>query len=45
MAQSISRTFDVRQLQMLMDFTNVPFMTQQLLFAVLFGPEESPEKP
>jgi hypothetical protein len=37
----ISRTFDTGQMQILTNFTNIPFMTQDLLFGVLFGPEES----
>jgi hypothetical protein len=37
----ISRTFDTGQMQILTNFTNIPFMTQNLLFHVLFGPEES----
>jgi hypothetical protein len=41
MAQSISRNSDTRQLQILTNFTNVLFMTQKLLFGVLFGPQES----
>jgi hypothetical protein len=41
MAQLISRTFDTDQLKILTNFANVPFMTQKLLFSVLFGPEES----
>ena len=41
MMQLISRTFDTGQLQILTNFTTVPFMTQKLLFDVLFGPEES----
>jgi hypothetical protein len=40
MTQLISRDFDIRQLQILTNFTIVPFMTQTLLFGVLFGPEE-----
>ena len=37
----MSRTFDNGQLQILINFTIVPFMTQKLHFGVLFGPEES----
>jgi len=37
----MSRTFDNGQLQILINFTFVPFMTQKLHFGVLFGPEES----
>jgi hypothetical protein len=40
-AQLISQTIDTAQLQILMNFTSVPFMTQKLLFGVLYGPEES----
>jgi len=40
MAQLI-RTFDAHQLQILMNVTSAPFMTQKLLFDVVFGPEES----
>jgi hypothetical protein len=35
------KPYDTRQLQILTNFTNVPFMTQKLLFGVLFNPEES----
>ena len=41
MAQLMSRTFDTGQLQILINFTIVPFITQKLHFGVLFGPEES----
>jgi len=41
MAQLISRTLDTGQLQILMNFTSVPFMTKTLLFGVLYGLEES----
>jgi len=37
----MSRTFDNGQLQILINFTIVPFMTQKLDFGVLFGPEKS----
>jgi hypothetical protein len=37
----VSRTFDAVQLQTLTNVTNVSFMTPDLLFGVLFGPEES----
>ena len=35
------QNFDTGQLQILINFTIVPFMTQKLQFGVLFGPEES----
>ena len=41
MAQLISRTFDTCQLKILTNFIIVPFMTQKVLFSVLFGPVES----
>jgi len=41
MAQLISRTFDSGLLQILMNITNVPFMSQNLPFGLLFGPEQS----
>jgi hypothetical protein len=37
-AQLVSRTFDTRQLKTLTNFTIIPFMTQKLLFIVLFCP-------
>jgi hypothetical protein len=40
-AQLISWNIDTGQLQILMNFTSGPFMTQQLLFGVLYGPQES----
>jgi hypothetical protein len=40
-AQLISQTIDTAQLQILMNFASVPFMTQNLLCGVLYGPEES----
>jgi len=41
MTQLTNITSDTRELQILTNFTNVPFMTQKLLFVVLFGPQES----
>jgi len=41
MAQLISRTFGSDLLQILMNITNAPFMSQKLPFGVLFGPAES----
>jgi hypothetical protein len=41
MAQLTSRAFHTGQLKFLTNFTNVPFMTQKLLFGVLFSPEVS----
>jgi len=41
MAQLTTRTFDTGKLQILTNFTNALFMTQKLLFGVLFGPEDS----
>jgi hypothetical protein len=38
-AHLISWIIDTGQLQILMNFTNIPFMTQKLMFGVLFGPE------
>jgi len=41
MAQLISRTFVSDLLQILMNITSAPFMSQKLPFGVLFGPSES----
>ena len=41
MAQLISRTVDTGQMRIVTNFTNILFMIQNLLFGVLFGPEES----
>jgi len=41
MAQLISRTFDIGQLQILTNFINAPLMTQKLPYSALFGPEDS----
>jgi len=41
MSKLICRTFNIGQIQILINFTNMPFMTKNLLFGVLFGPQES----
>jgi len=41
MSELISRTFNTGQIQIFINFTNVPFMTKNLLFGVLSGPQES----